>query len=286
MMLFVKRLRSFDLKLKKVALIVNSEKQRGLNYSKKLIKWLQEHNIEALIPESEKEHFPELNSNIAEADLVVTIGGDGTVLRAVRLFSKKAIPFLTINFGRVGFLTEVKPENFEEAFINLKMDEFFLEKKRLLKCKVLDSKKEYYSLNDVTVTRRGGNRTLNLDVYISGFFLYSYSCDGIVVSSNTGSTAYSLSLGGPVLTPNVTAKVVVPMNPHTLFDKSIVVAEHEPVKIIPRDSRDVVVQIDGIVADGGVVKSAEITIANSYANIIRFDKGDFIENLKERLFKL
>ena len=274
------------MKVKKVALIVNPDKRRAVNYANKIISWLSEHDIESLTPDSEKECFPQLKNNIKQADVVVTIGGDGTVLRGVRLFAQKTVPFLTINFGRVGFLTEVKPENFEEAFIQLKMDQYYLEKKRLLKCKVSDSKNIYFALNDISVARRKGNRTLNLDVYISGYFLYSYSCDGIVVASNTGSTAYSLSLGGPVLTPNVNAKVVVPVNPHTLFNKSIVVAENEPVKIVPRDSKDVAVLADGLAADEEEVRSVEITISNTYANIIRFDKGDFIENLKERLFKL
>lgn len=270
--------------IKKAAIVVNPRKEKAIKEAQSFSKWLSEKGITSVIPEENSGLIEGLGHDIASADIFITLGGDGTVLKAVHLLENKETPLLTVNFGRVGFLAEVKPENLKEDFQSVLDGKFNTVKKRLLHGKVNDTGKEFIALNDVIIANKG-YRTLNLDVYVKESFLYSYSCDGFVISTPTGSTAYSLSLGGPILTPDVNAKVLIPVNPHTLFNKSLIVSEDEDVKILARDSK-IEILADGIVIDSGSSNSLNIGFSNEYINIIRFDKDYFIEHLRERLFKL
>lgn len=283
------------MKIDKVALIVNPQKEEAVEVAKVFSEWLNKKSIKVLYPKDnlkpgigykaeKKNEELQPKVDINSADIAITLGGDGTVLRASHLIENNNIPLLTVNFGRVGFLAEVKPENLKEAFDDVLNDEYNLIKKRMLKGIIKETKREFYALNDIIIANKG-YRTLDLDVYVKESFLYSYSCDGFVIATPNGSTAYSLSLGGPIMTPNVNAKVLIPVNPHTLFNRSLIVAEDEVVKIVPIKCQ-IEVLADGLIIEAPDDSTVEIRLSTKFVNIIHFGENLFVEQLKERLFKL
>lgn len=282
------------MKIKSVVIIVNRNKERAVKAADEFSHWLKEKGIEVVMPMDDDPLYVEFEKSTPSskhgykieysADVVVTFGGDGTVLKAARLLKNDNTPLLTVNFGRVGFLAEVKPENLKRSFDNLIEDRYDLVRRRLLKGKVKETKQEFYALNDIIVANKD-YRTLNLDIYIAGSFLYSYSCDGFVIASPTGSTAYSLSLGGPIMTQDVKAKVLIPVNPHTLFNRSLAVSEDEDVEIVTRDGR-IKILTDGFIVDAPDSSTLNISSSDKHVNILRFEESSFVEHLRERLFKL
>ncbi len=161
------------------------------------------------------------------ADLVIVIGGDGNMLGMARQLAKYHVPLIGINRGNLGFLTDIAPQTaFEQLHSCLERGEFFIEDRFLLEVKIEQNGKVIEAnnaLNEVVVHSSQIARTIDFEVSIDGKFAFSQRSDGLIISTPTGSTAYSLSAGGPILTPNLNAIALVPMNPHSLSSRPLVV---------------------------------------------------------------
>ncbi len=161
------------------------------------------------------------------ADLVIVIGGDGNMLGMARQLAKYHVPLIGINRGNLGFLTDIAPQTaFEQLHSCLERGEFFIEDRFLLEVKIEQNGKVIETnnaLNEVVVHSSQIARTIDFEVSIDGKFAFSQRSDGLIISTPTGSTAYSLSAGGPILTPNLNAIALVPMNPHSLSSRPLVV---------------------------------------------------------------
>ncbi|WP_369828934.1 NAD(+) kinase [Glaesserella sp. 15-184] len=167
-------------------------------------------------------------SDIGEwADLVIVIGGDGNMLGMARQLAKYHVPLIGINRGNLGFLTDIAPQTaFEQLHSCLERGEFFIEDRFLLDVKIEQNGKiieTNNALNEVVVHSSQIARTIDFEVSIDGKFAFSQRSDGLIIATPTGSTAYSLSAGGPILTPNLNAIALVPMNPHSLSSRPLVV---------------------------------------------------------------
>lgn len=161
------------------------------------------------------------------ADLVIVIGGDGNMLGMARQLAKYHVPLIGINRGNLGFLTDIAPQTaFEQLHSCLERGEFFIEDRFLLEVKIEQNGKVIETnnaLNEIVVHSSQIARTIDFEVSIDGKFAFSQRSDGLIISTPTGSTAYSLSAGGPILTPNLNAIALVPMNPHSLSSRPLVV---------------------------------------------------------------
>lgn len=160
------------------------------------------------------------------ADLIIVIGGDGTFLGAARDVAQYEVPMLGINRGRLGFLTDVMPSQMDDAIAEVLRGEFRLEDRFLLKAQILRNGQvvaEDCALNDVVLHPGQSIRMIEFDLHIDDQFVYSQKSDGLIVSTPTGSTAYALSAGGPLVHPNMHALVLVPMFPHSLNNRPIIV---------------------------------------------------------------
>ena len=161
------------------------------------------------------------------ADLVIVIGGDGNMLGIARKLAKYQVPLIGINRGNLGFLTDIAPQSaFEQLHSCLERGEFIIEERFLLEAKIEQNGKiieANNALNEVVVHSSQIARTIDFEVCIDGKFAFSQRSDGLIISTPTGSTAYSLSAGGPILTPNLNAIALVPMNPHSLSSRPLVV---------------------------------------------------------------
>lgn len=187
----------------------------------------------------------------AGADLIVAIGGDGTMLFTAQLAIGRGIPLLGINRGRLGFLTDISPDDMVAAF-DAVLDGRYETDVRDLLCATLTRAggrpATYLALNDVVVQRHESGRMVELETWIGGCFVNSHGGDGLVIASSTGSTAYALSCGGPIIHPALGAIVIAPISPHTLSDRPIVIGRDNriEVRLVARSATRAQVTCDGV----------------------------------------
>ncbi len=191
------------------------------------------------------ENLPEL---AARADLAIVMGGDGTMLNIARTLVEHDVPLLGINQGRLGFLTDVSIDTMDETIGRVLAGDYITEERILLRSSVWRAGEKVFdgcSFNDVVVGKGTIGRLIEVIIYIDGDFVYSQRLDGIVVATPTGSTAYALSAGGPILHPSVEAVALVPICPHTLSARPIVLNSHASIEVLVTHADDARVHFDG-----------------------------------------
>lgn len=202
-------------------------------------------------------------------DLAIVLGGDGTMLTAARAFVGYGIPLIGVNRGRFGFLTDLAAENMLEGIAQILAGEFDREQRMLLVASLIRGGKEIsrgYALNDVVVNKNGAAKLIELEVHIDGQFVHRQRSDGLIVATPTGTTAYSLSAGGPILHPTLDAIALVPICPHTLSNRPIAINSASRVEVTLMHAEDACVHFDGQIhaalleGDKMIVQSAEQTI--------------------------
>jgi len=175
----------------------------------------------------------------SSADLLIVVGGDGTLLKAAHAVAARPIPLVGVNLGRLGFLADITPEKVQDDIAAILKGEYTTEERMLLDSQVVNAKgRQDFPpvLNDVVVQKSDGGRLIELETRVGGEFLCAYRADGIVVATPTGSTAYALSGGGPIVHPAMDAVTLVPICPHTLGDRPIVVAGTSEIEILVTDT--------------------------------------------------
>ncbi len=209
-------------------------------------------------------------------DFVFVIGGDGTILKAARFYSKYETPIFGINLGRLGFLSQASECDMQNAVRQIFSENYKIEKRMML------STNGYNALNDFVIKGAATSRTSRFSLEINGKFVCEYLADGIIISTPTGSTAYGMAAGGPVLSPDVEALVVVPICPHTFSARPIVLCAEDEVKILSSPGNKYTVSADGqqvfTFNDDLVVKKSEF-----YANLALLSGNDFYEILRNKL---
>ena len=175
-------------------------------------------------------------AQIAErCDLTIVIGGDGTLLAAARFLARSGVPILGINQGRLGFMVDVNPQEMIETLNQVLSGDFVREERLLLTAQIrreVDSAGPFLAINDVVIRNQAAIRMLEFETWMDGAFISQHRADGMIVSTPTGSTAYALSSGGPVLHPGLEAISLVPICPHTLSDRPIVISSRNRVRIV------------------------------------------------------
>ncbi|HEY8196653.1 MAG TPA: NAD(+)/NADH kinase [Gemmatimonadales bacterium] len=223
-------------------------------------------------------------------DALITFGGDGTLLRGARLLAGRETPILGVNLGRVGFLTTATRESLDGALDSLVTGKFEIERRQALRAAIRDAEGETRStqmaVNDVTVHKGGVARVIRVNVYIQGDNVGPYSADGIIVATPTGSTAYSLSAGGPIVVPGVEAIIVTPIAAHTLAVRPLVVPATYRIVIEPIAgwSDDLLVSFDGqtgsTLAPG---ESVDVCRADHRVCLIRLGGDGFFGRMRQKL---
>lgn len=216
-------------------------------------------------------------------DMVLTLGGDGTLLAGARLAAPRNIPVLGCNLGDLGFLTAGPADRLEEMLRHVASGEIVEEQRHTLAVRV--GERRWQALNDAVVHKGGLARLLRVRVWVDGDEVGQYSADGIIVSTATGSTAYSLSAGGPILHPQLDAIVATPICPHTLAIRPLVVSADATIEIEVLSGQDgTLVTVDG--QAGGELRSGDrVSIGRSPTNIrlLRMPDGNFFSVLRHKL---
>jgi NAD+ kinase len=231
----------------------------------------------------------ELLSSPNDADVLLSLGGDGTLLRAARFLAGAPVPILGVNLGRLGFLTSCGSMDFEQALRAVIAGRYEAEERMVLHASAVNAsgiqQEEWRALNDFVMHKGGFARMLTMQVHVNGEPLGAYNADGIVISSPTGSTAYSLSAGGPLVIPTLDAIIITPISPHALAIRPIVLPPNVEVTLQALEGPDeILVTVDGQVGaqfargDKLVVRRAERAV-----HIVRFPGTSFFERLRVKL---
>ncbi len=223
------------------------------------------------------------------ADLIIAVGGDGTMLHAASLTAGLDVPLLGVNRGRLGFLTDVSPAEMLESLDEIIGGNFTTDSRLQLKAQIKradGTQRSAVALNDIVLQRRDTVRMLDFETRVSGRYVNAHMGDGLITATPTGSTAYALSCGGPIIEPQLDAVVVVPICPHTLSDRPIVLPADQDIEVslLPRDHTKAEISVDGhSLGDFSPDDSLLISRADSRITLIHPPGYDFYEILRSKL---
>jgi NAD+ kinase len=224
----------------------------------------------------------------SKIEVLISLGGDGTLLRGARLAAERGIPVLGINLGHVGFLASADPDAATEMLRRVVRGEYTIESRLALKTLIGDTPHEFLAVNDVVIHKGGIARVIRMSVAVDGVEVGTYSADGLIVATPTGSTAYSMSAGGPIVVPSVDAFVITAICPHTLAVRPLVVPANATVTVVALDPvprpDELLVSIDGQVAAKLAPKQVvTIVRASQPALLARIDAESFFARLRQKL---
>ncbi|WP_445361565.1 NAD(+) kinase [Microbulbifer sp. EKSA005] len=229
-----------------IGLIGRTESESAVVSLKRLMTFLERNGYSVVLEENTADAVPKHDCRVSSkdrlgelCDLVIVVGGDGSLLAAARALAKFSVPILGINRGRLGFLTDITPDQVESKVGEVLSGKYMAESRFLLDMSVTRDGRcigRGTALNDVVLHPGEFIRMIEFDLYIDGQFVYSQRSDGLIISTPTGSTAYALSGGGPIMHPKLDAIVLVPLNPHTLSSRPIVVEGSSEFKLIVSES--------------------------------------------------
>jgi NAD+ kinase len=257
-----------------------------------LLEWLEKRGIQCRCdretaeyagnrPYFSREQLPE------GADLIIVLGGDGTLLSAARVVAGSSIPLFAVNLGHLGFLTAIRVEDLYPELERALKGEHRIGRRRMVDCELVRDGEiigAYSALNDVVITKSELARMIDLDAHVDNHFVAAYKADGLIIATPTGSTAYSLSAGGPVIFPSVNAFCITPICPHMLTNRPVIVPDSSVIQILNHGEDRTYLTIDGQVGEP-LSKGDRIVCRSSPKTIqlIRPPKMLFFDVLREKL---
>jgi NAD+ kinase len=285
--------KSSSAKPKSVAIVSKPGKRELKSIVSELLSWLRKHQYQIVVDRETAPHAPGIKivdreqMSSRSLDFVVVLGGDGTLLAAARSVAKQGIPVLGVNLGSLGFLTEVRLEELYPTLEGIDAGRYNVETRSMVHCEVMRAGSRvaaYDALNDIVVGKATIARLNHCDVYIDGEFVSSYKTDSLIVSSPTGSTAYSLSAGGPIVMPTVDALIVTPVAAHSLTHRPLVVPGTSKIEIVISTGADQsYLSVDGQVGmpmhDGDRVRCGN---SEHQVKLLRI-RGTFFDVLRAKL---
>lgn len=278
----------------KIAVFSKNSGKTDENFVLYVVNFLKEYRHEVLIHDQFAYLFPglltfadynDLKENIS-VDFLFSLGGDGTFLDAAGIIADLNIPLVGINTGRIGFLTGINKNDFACAFDMLRLGHFDIEERALLKLEVRDfvPDNRRFALNDITIHSSGGSYLNTINVWIDGQKVNTYWADGLIVSTPTGSTAYSLSCGGPIIMPSASVNVITPIASHSLSVRPIVVPDEGIIEIdIEGRSKNFILSYDSHRMEIPNPASLIIRKEDFVIKTVRFNSMDFFSVIREKL---
>jgi len=232
--------------------------------------------------ETFKDHT-DLKSGI---DMAFSVGGDGTFLKTVSFIRESGVPILGINTGRLGFLANINPEKMEEMFAMVQEKRYTYQKRSMLRIHTEDDLfgEDNLALNELTLHKKDTSSMITVHASLDGNYLNSYWADGLIVGTPTGSTAYNLSCGGPIITPGCQVHILTPIAPHNLNVRPMVVPDHLPIKLqVEGRERRYLISLDSNTKS--IPQGTEITVekAEFMINVIRFENANFLDTIRNKM---
>jgi len=279
--------------IKAVGIISKPDVEAAAGLVPKLIAWLAQRGLTVRYDEETaayagtRDGLPRTEV-AADADLVIVLGGDGTLLSAARAIDGREIPLFPVNLGGLGFLTAITMDELYPELERAFRGEHRIGKRKLLHCELIRSERvvgEYEALNDVVITKSAIARIVDLDAHVDRMFVCRYKADGLIVATPTGSTAYSLSAGGPIIFPSVAAICMTPICPHMLTNRPVIVPDTSVIRIICQAEDDsAFLTIDGQIGEP-LKKGDQIACRSSQHTLmlVRPPRMLFFDVLRQKL---
>ena len=279
-------------------IIVNSMKDQELLVSKQISNYLKEHGKSCVVSSAGmhdaegKYHYTDASQIPEETDVVIVLGGDGTLLEAARDVIDRQIPLFGVNMGTLGYLAQIESYKIYPSLDRLMLDEYEVENRMMLRGSVFHEGsliKRDIALNDIVISRDKPLQVCNFNNYVNDEFLNSYKADGIIISTPTGSTGYSLSAGGPIVAPTASMILMTPPAPHTLNQRSIVLASDVKITIELGPGKDESIEHGVASFDGDtlvpMVTGDRIVIekSNQDTKMIKINSLSFLETLRKKM---
>lgn len=281
-------------------IITNLEKDKDLEVTNKIAAYIEQAGRQVLLSRVASFHnHLEKSDDPSSIECAIVLGGDGTIIRTANDLMTCGIPILGVNLGTLGFLAEIEENHVFEALDRLFINDYRLESRLMLEGDIRYSKKDIdevqkeditgFSLNDIVITRKGFSRIISLDIYVNDELVDNFMGDGVIISTPTGSTAYNLSAGGPIVIPKANVMVITPICPHSLSPRSIVVSAEDTIKVIVGKSKktqeaEASVSFDGQkVIDVGTDDVILIDKAQYDTKLIKLSQTGIYEILRSKL---
>lgn len=278
----------------RIGIYVNPNKPSAVPVVKQLTAWLEERGVSCLLNHEAAVRAEcgvqgrQLNEIVAWAQYLVVLGGDGTILHCARVAAQYGVPILGVNFGHLGFLTEVDLPELYPALQKILKGNYYCEERMMIEAQVQRDGQMiagFLALNDAVVTKGPFARIIRLETYVDDQYITTYPADGLIIAGPTGSTAYSLSAGGPIVPPNLEVILVTPICPHSLWSRPLVLHSDSLVKVIVRSARgDVMLTMDG--QEGYPLQVNDVVMvkrAGCRAKFIRLAQRSFFYLLRHKL---
>src|SRR6516162_463580 len=283
------------MQIKKIGITSKPKKPEVRDIVPGLEQWLREREIEVYIDKETSATLEKPNQCVltrnempGHVDLIIVLGGDGTLLATARALNRKLVPLLAVNLGGLGFLTVITRDELFPTLERVLAGDFRTERRVQIEAEVVRAGEvisSFLALNDVVLNKGAIARILDFDVRVDGQFISTYKADGLIVSTPTGSTAYSLAAGGPVIAPSVQAFIVTPICAHTLTNRPIVLPDSAQIEVGVKTQREsVYLTVDGQV--GIAVRSEDamhLRRASSVVELIQSPQKDYFEILRQKL---
>ena len=235
--------------------------------------------------QNEFSFFDSTTSVSNDIDYVIAVGGDGTILRSITYVKDSGIPILGINAGTLGFLSSTQKEKLKEGISKIENNEYKLIKRSLLKLESNNDEIIFsYALNEITIQRKDSTSMLNIACSINGNYLTNYWSDGLIISTPTGSTGYSLSNGGSIVSPESEIIILNPIAPHNINMRSLIIPDNSKIKIDIEGNDDINLSLDSRMHSFNSKDSINISKSNFSINTIKFDDDNFYKRLREKLY--
>ena len=279
--------------MRSCGIIIKRNKPEALSLARDIVGWLSARGVKVLVEKEVAEQIGhpdhiDRDGIPSRADLLIVLGGDGTLLSVARLSRVESIPVLGINLGGLGFLTEISKEETFPVLEKIIAGDFETEQRLMLKATILRQGEiigESTVLNDIVINKGVLARIIDMETYIDGAYLTTFKADGLILATPTGSTAYSLAAGGPIVYPSLNSIIVNPICPHTITNRPLVVPDTATVKIILKTAdQNVHITLDGQVGmplQGGDVVEAHK--APGHIQLIRSPYKTYFELLRTKL---
>lgn len=282
----------------KFYIITNRDKDQNLRFTEEIVQYLKEHGKKCQVQQAERRvegeyHYTDPALIPEDTQCILVLGGDGTLLQAARDVVHREIPMLGINLGTLGFLAEIDKTSIYTALDKLFADDYEIEERMMLTGTVWRGDKitgQDVALNDIVISRVGPHlRVIGFNNYVNDGYLNSYNADGIIIATPTGSTGYSLSCGGPIISPNAAMTVMTPIAPHTLNTRSIIFPEDDVITVELGEGRrqiqenglasfDGDVEVPMSTGDRIVIKKASVSV-----KILKLNHLSFVEVLRQKM---
>lgn len=278
-------------------IITNENKDKDKIVTKQIASYIELSGRKAtLVDTSSLEESKEVCHD-QDIKCAIVLGGDGTFIRCATHLMAMDIPILGVNLGTVGFLTEIEKHHITEALDRLFVDDYMIEHRLMIRGDVHMGpghsgschNSKAYALNDIVITRKGFSRIISLQVYVNDDLVDEYRGDGVIISTPTGSTAYNLSAGGPIITPKANVMVITPICPHSLSPRSVIVSAEDTIKVVVKRSKktqddEAIATFDGQkVIDLGTEDEIIIKKAQYETKLIRMNQTGIYEILRSKL---